>query len=171
MPPPLGSLSITTTKRRRFFWCAWWTTEPSRQPFTKPDAFSGGARSLEEARKQAERAAGRPLREIDPIWARAFVRVQAGQTPWVEKKPRTRPKQDPPPHEGASRKRFVPSTERPHECPFAVLGLPKTASLEDIRKAFRRLALETHPDQGGDTASFIRITWARNEASLRAKRV
>jgi len=158
-------VSITTTKRRRFLWCAWWTGEPTREPFRKPDASSGGARSLEEARKEAERAAGEPLREIDPIWARAWVRVLAGQPPFVEKKARA-PKETPPPRE---RRRFAPTVDDPSTCPFAVLGLPKTASLDEIRRAFRRLALETHPDRGGNEAAFIRVTWARDEATLRTK--
>ena len=166
-----GVVSITTTKRRRYLWCAWWTGEPTRTPFRKPDASSGGARTLEEARKQAERAAGQPLREIEAIWARAWVRVLSGQPPWVEKKARTR-HEDPPPHDARQkRRRFIPSIAEPDACPFEVLGLPKTASPDDIRRAFRRLALETHPDQGGDASAFIRVTWARDEATLRAKRV
>ena len=139
-------------------WCAWWTNEPTRAPFRKPDAFSGGAKTLEEARKQAERAAGGPLREIDAIWARAWIRVQAGQTPWVEEKAR-------------ARRRFVPSVPEPDVCPFGVLGLPKTASPDDIRRAYRRRALETHPDRGGDAAAFIRVTWARDEAIARVGRL
>ena len=39
-------------------WVAWWTAPPAREPFRKPDAFSGGARSHEEALAQARRAAG-----------------------------------------------------------------------------------------------------------------
>ncbi|MRG90656.1 J domain-containing protein [Polyangium spumosum] len=165
-----GVVSITTTKRRRYLWCAWWTGEPTRAPFRKPDAFSGGARTLEEARKQAERAAGQPLREVEAIWARAFIRVQAGQPPFVDKKERSRREEPPPDDKRQKRRRFVPSVAEPDTCPFVVLGLPRTASPDDIRRAFRRLALETHPDHGGDAASFIRVTWARDEATLRAKR-
>ncbi len=165
-----AAVSITTTKRRRYFWCAWWTGDPTRDPFRKPDASSGGAKTLEEARKQAERAAGRPLREIEAVWARAWVRVQAGQPPWVEKKTRARPEEPSPQDPRQKRRRFVPSVAEPDECPFAILGLPKSASPDDIRRAFRRLALETHPDRGGDATSFIRVTWARDEATLRARR-
>lgn len=160
----MGSISITTTKRRRFFWCAWWTAEPCRDPFRKPDAFSGGARSLEEAKAEAERRAGRPLHTIDPVWARAFIRMQAGQTPWVEKKQRRAPHEEP-----AAKKPFTPSVAKPNTCPFAILGLPKTATPEEIRKAFRALALQTHPDQGGSAEAFIRVTWAQSEALKRRR--
>jgi hypothetical protein len=36
--------------------------------------------------------------------------------------------------------------------PFAVLGLDRTATLDDVRAARRRLAHEHHPDHGGDPA-------------------
>lgn len=70
--------SIAPTKRRRFLWAAWWTGAPARDPFRKPDASSGGARTREEARLEAERAAGRSLVEIEPRWARAWARVLLG---------------------------------------------------------------------------------------------
>ena len=40
--------------------------------------------------------------------------------------------------------------------PFAVLGIPYTATADDARRAFRRLAMETHPDRnpGVDGAPF-----------------
>ncbi|UQA57571.1 J domain-containing protein [Polyangium aurulentum] len=167
---PRGVVSITTTKRRRFLWCAWWTGEPTRDPFRKPDAFSGGARSAAEALAEAQRAAGGPLRQVEPIWARAFVRVLAGQPPWVEKKARARPEEREPEEEKKKRRRYVPSVSSPERCPFAVLGLPKTASVEEIRRAFRQKALATHPDRGGDAEAFIQVTWARDEALARRMR-
>ena len=163
-----GVVSVTTTKRRRYLWCAWWVADPVREPFRKPDAFSGGARSEAEAIAQAERVAGRPLRVIPPVWARAWIRVQAGQAPWVEKKQR-KPPEEPPRREASGKKRrYAPSVSDPAACPFEVLGVPKGATADDIRRAFRRLARETHPDQGGDPAAFIRATWARDEALARA---
>ena len=78
----IGSCSVTTTRRRRFMWVAWWTAPPVREPFRKPDAFSGGARSPEEALAQARRAAGVPLVEIESYWARAWARVLIGRPPW-----------------------------------------------------------------------------------------
>ena len=40
---------------------------------------------------------------------------------------------------------------------YAALGVPKTATADDIKRAFRRLASQTHPDKGGDTQKFQAI--------------
>ena len=37
---------------------------------------------------------------------------------------------------------------------YDVLGVPKDAKKEDIKKAYRKAAHEQHPDHGGDAASF-----------------
>ncbi|MEK7070718.1 MAG: DnaJ domain-containing protein, partial [Patescibacteria group bacterium] len=37
---------------------------------------------------------------------------------------------------------------------YEVLGIGKDASADEIKKAFRKLAVEHHPDQGGDEAKF-----------------
>ncbi|MFA5935244.1 MAG: molecular chaperone DnaJ [Patescibacteria group bacterium] len=37
---------------------------------------------------------------------------------------------------------------------YAILGVSKTASPEEIKKSFRRLAHEHHPDKGGDAQKF-----------------
>ena len=42
----------------------------------------------------------------------------------------------------------------PNKDYYAVLGVAKTASADEIKKAFRRLAHEHHPDKGGDAAKF-----------------
>jgi hypothetical protein len=143
-----GVCSIVPTKRRRFFWAAWWTAPPEAEPFRKPDGASGGARTREEAFQAAERAAGRSLTAIDGRWAGAWVRVLRGEPPFP--KPRA---------EGAQEPRVAPSATPPREgsktWALAVLGVAKGASDEEIKRAFRALALRTHPDHGGDEAAFI----------------
>jgi hypothetical protein len=160
--------AVTTTKRRRFLWCAWWTGAPARKPFTRPDAWSGGARSADEARRQAEAAAGRPLTPIDPIWARAWIRIQAGLPPWVVREPTRPPPQPEPPPREAPRRR--PAGVGAGTSPFSVLGVDPGAPIEELRRAFRVLALSTHPDRGGDAAAFIRVKWALDEALARRGR-
>jgi hypothetical protein len=135
-----GVYSVTRTKRRRLIWCAWWSGEPSEAPFRPPDAWSGGARSEDEARALAERAAGMPLLPIEGRWAGAWVRVRAGLPPFVERVA------------GAASS----ASPRPVD-PHALLGVAPGAPLEEVKAAFRRKALEHHPDRGGDAAAFIAV--------------
>lgn len=43
---------------------------------------------------------------------------------------------------------------------YEVLGVSKTASADELKKAFRRKAIEHHPDKGGDEAKFKEINEA-----------
>ncbi|MBM4358276.1 MAG: DnaJ domain-containing protein [Deltaproteobacteria bacterium] len=49
------------------------------------------------------------------------------------------------------------------------LGLDAGASIDDIKRAFRRLAFERHPDRGGSMAAFVALEEAYRDA-LRAAR-
>jgi DnaJ-class molecular chaperone len=40
---------------------------------------------------------------------------------------------------------------------YATLGVPRTASADEIKRAFRKLASQHHPDKGGDTGKFQEI--------------
>ena len=40
---------------------------------------------------------------------------------------------------------------------YSVLGVTKTATPDEIKKAYRKLASQHHPDKGGDTAKFQQI--------------
>jgi DnaJ-class molecular chaperone len=54
---------------------------------------------------------------------------------------------------------------------YATLGIKKTASPDEIKKAFRRLASQHHPDKGGDTAKFQKVQEAYAVLSDPDKRV
>ena len=45
--------------------------------------------------------------------------------------------------------------------PYSVFGLPRSASDEDMKKAYRKSVLKAHPDRGGTSAAFrkVREAW------------
>ena len=43
---------------------------------------------------------------------------------------------------------------------YELLGVAKDANADEIKKAFRKLALKEHPDKGGDPEKFKEITVA-----------
>ncbi|MDP2820643.1 MAG: molecular chaperone DnaJ [bacterium] len=53
---------------------------------------------------------------------------------------------------------------------YKILGISKTASVEEIKKAYRKLAHEYHPDKGGDEAKFKEISEAYQVLSDKEKR-
>jgi DnaJ domain len=165
----VASCSVTTTRRRRFMWVAWWSAPPAREPFRKPDAFSGGARSHEEALAQARRAAGVLLVEIEPYWAGAWARVLLGRPPWGVRR-----------EGGASSDAQGRSSDRPTAAAKAAkanttsiwetLGITARATAHDLKRAFRQRALATHPDRGGDAEAFRQVQRAFKEAQRRIAR-
>ena len=53
---------------------------------------------------------------------------------------------------------------------YAALGVARTATADDIKRAFRKLASQHHPDKGGDTAKFQEIQAAYDTLGDAAKR-
>ena len=53
---------------------------------------------------------------------------------------------------------------------YTVLGVPRTASSEDIKKAYKKQAMKHHPDRGGDPDQFRKVTEAYDVLSNSDKR-
>jgi hypothetical protein len=157
--------AITTTRRRRLLWAAWWTGAPCRDPFRKPDAFEGGARTHDEALAAAERVAGTHLVEIDARWARAWARILVGRAPWGAAR-EAGEQATSAGRAGASRE----DAATPRTSIWAILGVPSTATDAELKRAFRARALERHPDRGGTADAFRDLTRAYEEARKRAAR-
>lgn len=53
---------------------------------------------------------------------------------------------------------------------YETLGIPKSATTDEIKRAYRKLASQHHPDKGGDKAKFQEIQIAYNTLSDNSKR-
>ena len=43
---------------------------------------------------------------------------------------------------------------------YSTLGLQRNASEDDIKKAYRKMAMKHHPDRGGDEKAFKQVSEA-----------
>lgn len=150
--------AIAPTRRRRFLWAAWWTGAPARKPFRKPDAFEGGARTRAEALAAAENAAGCKLTEIESGWARAWSNILVGKEPWPDAS-KARTANEPPRGRTKGNATSI----------WQTLGLEPSATLTEIKRAYRVRALETHPDRGGTAEEFRKVQSAYERALERRK--
>ncbi|CAN4126370.1 unnamed protein product [Withania somnifera] len=53
---------------------------------------------------------------------------------------------------------------------YEILGVPKTASQDDLKKAYRKAAIKNHPDKGGDPEKFKELAQAYDVLSNPEKR-
>lgn len=148
-------VSICLTKRRRFAWAAWWTGAPCSDPFRKPDAHGGGARSPDEAKQQAEEVARAPLRIVESSWSRAWSRILVGQPPFSVR-----------PATAVARASASASTQSI----WSTLGVDARVTAAELKRAFRERSLVTHPDRGGSDQAFRELVDAYAEAKKRVAR-
>jgi len=64
----------------------------------------------------------------------------------------------------------APAQEIDNKKVYEVLGVDQKATTEEIKKAFRKLAIQHHPDKGGDTEKFKEINAAYEILSNEEKR-
>jgi hypothetical protein len=181
----VGALPDFGGRHYVYAWAAW-LAPPAGRPWTTPlgtGSIEHGANPHSE--EQAEIAADNLLRanlgerietwRIDASFARAAYREAQGQAPnWrasLEKKKRyaqargfSRPPTTPAreflkPESYESAQEWLRGIRNGIHDPGALtaLGLTASATELDVRRAFRRLALVTHPDRGGSTAAFIEL--------------
>ncbi|RYE81008.1 MAG: hypothetical protein EOO74_01190, partial [Myxococcales bacterium] len=53
---------------------------------------------------------------------------------------------------------------------WSTLGVSRDVTADELRAAYRRQVLATHPDQGGDAAALQRVLRAYDEATRRLKK-
>ena len=54
--------------------------------------------------------------------------------------------------------------------PYTLLGVDQSSSDQDIKQAFRKLAVKYHPDRGGDENKFKEINEAYDKIKTQEKR-
>ncbi len=70
----------------------------------------------------------------------------------------------------AGKQRYLEQDYQPRRQPcFEFLGLSSNCSRQDIKRAYRRVARELHPDKGGDARQFIALK-ENYERALQAER-
>lgn len=91
-----------------------------------------------------------------------FVKYDYTQSKWYKSSPPPPPaaKECPSPPPPPSDRKRPTAPKKPtakKESYYAVLGVSKNASDDEIKKAFRKLILKCHPDKGGDPTEFIKV--------------
>ena len=56
------------------------------------------------------------------------------------------------------------------QSPFEILGVNESASDDDIKKAYKKLAMKHHPDKGGDASEFQKVSGAYDQIKNAEKR-
>jgi hypothetical protein len=154
-----------------YFWAAWWTSSglavnptPDAHGLTEKieDAHARGRAAILEAR--GPRASVLRVEAELAVQAARIVRpasdgYYSGAAWWGE---------DPAwQQHGASSRARSRGAAGPGPRPWLdVLGLSWPCSAAEVRRAYRRLALERHPDRGGTATAFDALTKARDAALL-----
>ena len=115
------------------------------------DAEDGSGDWFEHVSRQRSRARDREAAE----------RARAAQAAADEER-RRRPPPLPPTPPREARPPTPPPAPPQVESLYEVLGVARNASDRDLRTAYRRLALEHHPDQGGCEETMARLNHARD---------
>ena len=76
------------------------------------------------------------------------------------------PRELPPGEQAAAREPAMPLADA-----YAILGLPQTATLEEVERNYKRLAVVFHPDKGGYTEAMVLLNRAYEQIMSQKKGV
>jgi hypothetical protein len=92
------------------------------------------------------------LQVVDSRWAQAWSRVIRELPPWTSRQ------SAPPRPRKTSTSRVAPPSL------WTTLGVTRSATAEELKAAYHKRALETHPDHGGDAEQFRALKAAYDKA-------
>ena len=117
----------------------------------RPSFYQDYEKELNQARQRWEKAKRKADKERWEKFAKKFAQGFFG---WSDDEPQA-PSSRGSPCKGAKQRKTK------EDYPYSVFGLTRSASDEDMKKAYRKSVLKAHPDRGGTPALFrkVREAW------------
>tara|TARA_R100001086_G_scaffold66212_2_gene30781 strand:+ start:1193 stop:1663 length:471 start_codon:yes stop_codon:yes gene_type:complete len=106
----------------------------------RPAYYQDYEKELKQAKAKWEKAKRKSDKER---WERFAKKFAQGFFGWADDKPQ------------------APHSRKKEDYPYSVFGLTRSASDEDMKKAYRKSVLKAHPDRGGTCSAFrkVRNAW------------
>ena len=113
----------------------------------RPSFYQDYEKELNQARQRWEKAKRKADKERWEKFAKKFAQGFFG---WADDEP-----------QGTGSSSAKQKRKTKEDYPYSVFGLKRSASEEDMKKAYRKSILKAHPDRGGTCAAFrkVREAW------------